>query len=535
MKPPPQSSKSSSFVKQAAFLAISAFVGRLLGFAYRLPLTDMLGDEGNAWYATGYAIYTVVLIIAAGALPTAVSKLVSERIALGQYRNAQNMLRTTLQYSTLFGIIIGVGMWFGAQFIAETVMNSPQSFYAIRALAPTLAILGAMGAFRGYFLGMKTSLPTVLSQTAEQIINVIFSLLLAFVYFDPERLHRAVAGAAAGTGIGAFAGLLVLIGLYGLVQRDFRKRMVNDLKPPFESERKQLKILLLTAMPVMVGMGIFAITTPLDQGMANVRLAASGAFTVEQIDILVGQFSGKFLLLTGLPVALAFALSTAVIPEISASNSLKDFISIREDVNTALRLGMVVCIPSAVGLAVLAGPILALLFPSHPGGGYMLQWGAVSIVLMAINQIFTGSLQGVGKVTMPLIAAFFGLLVKLPLNWFLMAVPGINVMGAVISTIVCFIVAGGLNLFFLYKSTKIMPRFGEALGKPLAASAIMGLACFGLYRGLAVIIPNALATVLTLVLGMVIYIAAMLLLRGLQSEDIQLLPLPKKMKKWLLG
>jgi stage V sporulation protein B len=524
---------ASPFVKQAAFLGMAYFVTRLLGFAYRIPLTWLWGDEGNAWYTTSYHVYAVAFIISAGALPTAVSKLVSERIALGQYRNAHGVFRTTVTFATIFGVLAAATMWFGARFIAD-LLNSPQSFYAIRALAPTLIILGAMGAFRGYFLGMKSSLPVALCITTDQIFHVAFSVILALVFFDAERMHRAVAGGAAGTGIGSLAGLFVLIGLYMLVQRDFKKRMVKDLEPPFETERGQLKVLVITSLPIMVGMGLYAIGTPMDLGMANARIAASGAFSVEEINILVGQFGGKFLLLTALPVALATALSVAVIPEISASNSIKDKKNVKESINTALRLAMTISIPSAVGLAVLADPILALLFPSHPGGGFMLQWGAISIAFMAVNQILTGSLQGVGKVTMPLIAAFFGLLVKLPLNWFLMAIPGINVMGAVISTVVCFIVAGGLNLFFLYKSTNIMPRFGGALGKPLAASAIMGLACFGLHRGMAVIMPNALATVITLILGMVIYIAAMLMMRGLRSDDILLLPLPRKARAWLM-
>ncbi|MCL2604205.1 MAG: polysaccharide biosynthesis protein [Defluviitaleaceae bacterium] len=525
---------ANPFVKQAALLGVSYFIGRLLGFAYRLPLTSKIGDEGNAWYTTSHHVYAVMLIIVAGALPTVVSKLVSERVALGQYRNAHNVFKTTMTFATILGVAMGIIMWFGARWISD-LLNSPQTFYAIRALAPTLGILGAIGTFRGYFLGMKTSMPVVLSQTAEQFFNAGFSILLAYIFFEAGRLHRSVAGAAAGTGIGALAGLLVLIFLYSLVQRDFKKRIFKDLNPPFENERGQLKIILLTALPIIAGTGLYALGTPIDQGMANARIAASGAFSFEEISILVGQFGGKFLLLSGLPVAMAIAISTAVIPEISSANSLNDKKGVGSHINTALRLAMLISIPSAVGMAVLADPILALLFPSFPEGGVLLRWGAVIVVFMAVNQILTGSLQGVGKVTMPLVAAFFALLVKIPVNYFLMAVPGINIMGAIISTIACYLVASGMNLFFLYKSTQLMPRFDEALIKPLGSSIVMGLSCWGLYRGLAVIIPNALATVLTLILGVVIYVVMMMLMRGLNSSDIAMLPLPKKAVRWLMG
>ena len=526
--------QGTPFVKQAALLGFSFLIGRLLGFGYRLPLTGLLGDEGNAWYATGYAVFTIFLILSASALPTAVSKLVSERIARGQYRNAHGMFRTTMTFSTLVGIAMALLMWFLARPIAN-LLNSPESVYAIRALAPPLAILGTMCTFRGYFLGMKSSLPVALSQTAEQIFNVGFSLWLAFLLFDPERLHRAVAGAAAGTGIGSLAALLVLVGLYALVQRDFKQRMVKDLSAPYENERRQLRLLLLTTFPIILSMGIYALGTPLDIGMSNIRLAASGAFNTEEINILVGQFNGKFLLLTGLPVALAFAISTAVIPEISASSSLNDYRTVRTNINIALRLAMVITIPSAVGLAVLANPILALLFPSHPDGGFLLQWGSISIVFLAINQIMTGSLQGIGKISMPVIAAFFGILVKIPVNHFLIAVPSINIIGAVISTILCYVVASALNIFFLHKTTGILPNFANALIKPLIAAIIMGIACAALHTGLAIILPAAAATLLSLLLGIVIYLTAMLLIKGFNENDLAVLPLPNKVHNWLVG
>jgi stage V sporulation protein B len=479
-------------------------------------------------------VYVVIVVIASGAIPTAVSKLVSERIALGQYRNAHGIFKTTMTFATAIGVVAALGLWFGARPLAG-LLNSPESFYAMRALAPSLVVLGAVGAFRGYFQGMKSMLPVALSQLADQIFNVAFSLWLAYILLDAARMHRSVAGAAAGSSIGAAAGLLVLIGLYMLVQKDFKQRMLKDLEPPYEAERKQLKALVLTSLPILIGLGLYAVGTPIDQGMANARIAFSGAFSTEEVNVLVGQFGGKFLLLTSLPVALATALSVAVIPEISASRSLNDGKSVRQNINTALRFAMIISIPSAVGLAVLANPVIRLLFPSHPEGGWMLQWGAVSVVLMALNQIMTGSLQGVGKISMPVIAALFGILVKIPINWFLMAVPGINILGAVISTILCYVVASGLNIFFLYKSTGILPDFAAAFIRPAAAAAAMGLSCFGLHRGLSVIMPAFFATTFAMLLGVGIYIAVMYMIGGLKPGDLALFPLPGWMKRWMRG
>ena len=530
MTTPDTANHQGAFVKQASIIALSMLIGRMLGFLYRLPLTGLLGDEGNAWYAMGYSVYTVVLLITAGALIPAVSKLVSERMALGQPRNAHCMFQTALKVSTMMGLVAALVLWFGARLIAG-FMHSPQAFYAIRALAPAMVLLGPLGAFRGYFMGMKTAFPMAISQVTEQIFNVGFSLLLAFLFFDAERLHRSVAGASAGTGIGVLVGLLVLIFLYSLVQRDYQKQMVKDLRGPFETERQQAKLLFAMAAPITLGMVMISITSTLDFSMANARLAYSGAFTEFEINELVGQFGGKFLLLIGLPVAMAGALAHAVTPEISASHSLQDKKAVSGSVNTALRLAMLISIPAAVGMAVMADPILALLFPSFPDGGFMLMWGAVCVVFMAINQILTAALHGVGKPFMPAIAAGVGLLIKIPINFYLMALPEINILGAVISTVVCFMVAAALNLFFLYRAVGLMPRFGEAMGKPIVAATMMGVTCVVLHAVLAMIMPGRAATVFTLVMGVLVYVTVLMIVRGLREDDLALLPLPRSLKR----
>ncbi|MCL2364032.1 MAG: polysaccharide biosynthesis protein [Defluviitaleaceae bacterium] len=534
MTAPDTAKNQGAFVKQASIIALSMLIGRVLGFIYRLPLTGLLGDEGNAWYSMGYSVYTVVLLVTAGALIPAVSKLVSERMALGQMRNAHCMFHTALKVSTIMGFAAALMLWFGARFISNIMLNSPQAFYAIRALAPAMVLLGPLGAFRGYFMGMKTAFPMAVSQVSEQIFNVGFSLFLAFLFFDAERLHRSVAGAAAGTGIGVLVGLVVLIFLYSLVQRDYQRQMVKDLSRPLETERQQAKILFAMAAPITLSMVMLALTSPLDFSMANARLAYSGVFNEFEISELVGQFGGKFILLTGLPVAMAGALSHAVTPEISASHSLQDKQAVCGSVNTALRLAMLISIPAAVGLAVMADPILALLFPSFPDGGFMLMWGAACVVFMAINQILTATLFGVGKPYMPVVAAGVGLLVKIPINHYLMAVPEINILGAVISTIVCFIVAALLNLFFLYRATGLMPRFGEAMGKPLVATTLMGVTCFVLHAVLAMIMPGRAATVFTLILGVLVYVTVLMIVRGVREEDAALLPIPKSLKRRII-
>ena len=555
-------------MKQAALLAAASLFVRFLGFAYRVPITNLIGDEGNAFYAIAFSVYTFALVISSAALPAAISKLVSERVAKGQYRNAHEIFRTAMIFAVIVSTFAGLVIGFGAAHIVEFFEFAEETILAIRILSPTLVVVSVLAVFRGYFQGMKTTMPTALSQVVEQIFNVVFTIWLAFLFFDVDDLRHSVAGMAAGTGIGAVAAVFVVIGLYVLVAGDYRRRIIAEINiksankissadynsgidgseeeqpmaqreakkvktilDNFESRSAQLWAIIRTASPILIGMGIFSAASFIDISMATARLDASGIFTVEEANVMIGQFTGKFVLITTLPVALSLALSSAVIPEISSSKACLDMKAIQHKTNMALRLSMAVSIPSAVGLAVLADQILLLLFPSQPDGGWLLRFGAVSIIFMALVNILTGVLQGIGKVGTPVIGAFFGLLVKISINYYLIAVPEINILGAVISTIVCYMLAAGLNIFFLYRYTGIVPSLIGAFGKPIIASAAMGMMAFGVYQIGSFILPNAVATLLAIILSALTYLVFMLLIKGFQPSDLNAIPMPAKLRR----
>jgi stage V sporulation protein B len=267
--------------------------------------------------------------------------------------------------------------------------------------------------------------------------------------------------------------------------------------------------------------------------MANSRIYESGAFTQYEVNDLIGMFLGKFILLTTLPVSLSMALSSAVIPEITSAHVTLDKSAVKEKTNTALRLSMILTIPSAVGLAVLADPIIALIFPLAPEGGWLLRYGAISIVFLAIVHIITGVLQGVGHVRLPVIGVFFGVLIKYPLNYYLMAIPSINILGAVISTIVCFFVAAVINVFLLWRFTGIFPDFKGALIKPAIAALGMGLVAFTAFNLLYLLTSNFIATMGALLLSVLSYVFFMVLIKGFGKDDLQAMPLPSRLRRWL--
>ena len=518
----------SSFVKQAAILAAATLFARFIGFLYRVPLTNLIGDEGNALYGVGFQFYLFLLVLSSAGLPSAVSKMVSERMAKGQYLSAHGVFKSAMIVAITFGAVGSLLLWVMAGHFALW-FGYPGSVYAIRAIAPAVLIVAVMAVFRGYFQGMNNSVPTALSQVAEQFFNAVFKVWLAFIFI--EQIEFAAAGATFGTVIGAFIGLLTLLGIYRLLSRKIKIRMRRDTTGITEKPGAVIKEVVSTAFPIILGAAIYSIANFIDMAMVSHRMAASGAFTQCEIDTLYGQLTGKFIVLTTLPVSISTALSIAVLPSIAGSTVTHDRKAVAEKVKHAMRLSSLISIPSAVGLSVMAGPILLLLFPNYPEGAILLQAGAVSVIFLSLVQVATGALQGIGKIMVPVIAAGAGALVKIPLNYVLIAMPEINVVGAVISTVVCYFLAAVINISCLKKFTGIKIDWTGVFIKPLAAALMMGLTCFiSYYVIMAVLFDcNTIATLFSVGMGMAMYLAILVLLGGLNKGDVRRLPLLRKL------
>jgi len=524
---------SKTFVKQAAILAFAGILVRILGFLYRLPLTGMIGDEGNGIYSAGFYLYNMFLVMSSAGLPAAISKMVSEKIALGQYSNAKKIFNVSLLIASTAGLICSIVMFFGARKFCY-IIQSPRSYYSILTLSPTIFIVAVMSVFRGYFQGMNTTVPTALSQVIEQIFNAVFSVYLAWVLVG-YGIEFGAAGGTAGTGIGALAGLLFIIGIFIKNRQNINKEFSADKgNYKIESNTEIAFNIIKISVPIIAGTAIFSMTNLIDMKMVNSRLAASGAFTPKQIDALYGQLTGKYVTLSTLPVSISTALATAVLPSIASSVVKKDHAAVQSKISTTLRLTMIISIPAAVGMGVLSRQILSLLFPGYPDGAMLLTIGSISIIFLALSQIATGILQGIGKIKTPAINAFIGSILKIPVNYFLIVIPQINVSGAVISTTVCYIVASVLNLRVLVKSTDVKLDYNTILIKPTIASLIMGAGCYAIYKILFILIPsNTICTLIAIIAAVFIYFFSMAVIRGFIREDLQQMPMGGKLIKFL--
>jgi stage V sporulation protein B len=296
-----------------------------------------------------------------------------------------------------------------------------------------------------------------------------------------------------------------------------------------EGDKKILIELAKTAFPIIIGTAIFSFTNLIDARMVMDRLVNGVGMTYETAKSLYGQLAGKYVVLTTLPVAISTALATAAIPNIAASAVLNEKRAVARKINTSLRLAMIISIPAAVGIGVLGNQIIALLFPSHPDGGELLIIGAVSIVFLALAQISTGMLQAIGKVNIPAIAAIIGVSVKIPLNYVLIGSAGLNIRGAVISTIACYVVASSIDVIALWRITKVKLDIAGFLLKPSICAVLMGMVCYVSYYFLYFIIPNnTLCALVSIVMGLISYFVFMLYIKGFDKMDLALVPMGER-------
>lgn len=515
--------RKNSFVRQAAILAAASFIVRFLGFIYRVLLTGMIGDKGNGIYASGYYLYTFFLIVSSAGLPAAISKMVSERIEKKQYRNAHNVFRVSLLVAGAGGLVCSLTLFFGADFITKS-LNTEDSYYTLLTLSPTIFIVAVMAVFRGYFQGLNTTVPTAISQIIEQLFNAVFSVYLAYLLVG-YGVEFGAAGGTAGTGIGALAGLLFIMLTYFLIKPSIYRKIKFSDSGKYERKKDLAIKLMKIAFPIIIGTAIMSITNLADMTMVVSRLLDSGAYIKEEANVLYGQLTGKYVVLTTLPVSIATAMATATVPNLAASVAIKDTVMVKRKVDLALRITMIISIPAAIGIGVLGEQILMLLFRQNSEGGILLQVGSVAIIFLALAQIATGALQGIGKVHIPAITAGVGATIKILLNYFLIVDPRFNVLGAVISTIACYIAVSGLNFYFLMKYTGVKPDMANIFIKPVISSLVMGLACYSSYYVIYFIMPsNAIATIGAIIFGIIVYFIFLLFLRGLQREDILLMP-----------
>lgn len=532
----PEKKAGSNFIIQGSILAIAGIIVRLIGMLYRIPLANYIGDEGNGYYSAAYNIYSIMLILSSYSLPVAVSKMVSARLARGQYRNARKILRAALFYATIVGGVGFCALWFGSGFFAEHVIKMPYSAYALKVLAPTVWVMAYLGVLRGFFQGHSTMVPTAVSQIFEQIVNAVISLLAAKSLFDLGVKSNLVygsteysyafgaAGGALGTGAGALTALILFVGLYLMYRPKMKRRIRKEQGTSAESYGIITSTLFLTVVPIIVSSSLYNSSTVIDNVLFGQIMTGLGE--AKQIASQWGIYSGKYHLLFNIPVAVANSLSSSLIPALSRAVVEKDRKQTLNRIASAIRFSMIIAIPSAVGLAVLAAPISNLLFPGRDNTDLikMTCYGSSAVVVYSLSTVTNAVLQGINRMKTPIRNAGISLVLHtvilfVMLRYLHMGIYGVLYANILFALFICILNARAIARFKRYRQ-----EVKKTFLIPMVASAVMGAAAFGVYRAAYSIFGNLISTGISVLVAVAVYFVLLILLKGVDAQELRSMP-----------
>ncbi len=543
-----QKTNRRSFMDNVAVILVSQIIVKLFGMIYRIVITniDGFGDEGLGFYTVGFQIYTLLLAISSVGIPNAVSKMTSERIAIGDRRGAHKIFRTALVLFSLIGIAAAAALFFGADLFARYAIKIEGSQYVMRALSPSLFFVCVSSVIRGYFTGMKNMRATSNSQVIEQILKCI--LTIVFVYASVGLAPEIMASwANFATSVATVLSLLYLVYFYYKRKSGIDEKIRNsDGEELSVSGRRLMLSILMLSIPISLGSIITAVNRVIDTATVSRGIEAAFASlipphgsaeavvnpTAEQLTKEVARLSGllsKSDILYNMPLAVNFAFATVLVPYVASALKVKNYSEAAEKINYSLLVSILIILPCAIGLIVLAQPVYNIIYFSAPEGYDLLRLVSVSLIFAALAQTMTGSLQGIGKVYVPAISLLFGCAAKIILNILLIRIPQINIYGAAISSIACQFISCAICFVVLKRNCKLKIPPAKFIVKPLASGAVMGASALSAYKLIMTalgtgFIANLAATIIAIAVAAAVYFLMVFALKILSPDEVKQLP-----------
>lgn len=529
--------KESNFVVQGSILAVAGIIVRLIGMLYRIPMTNIIGDEGMGYYSTAFNVYNIMLILSSYSLPLAVSKMVAARIARGQYRNMSRVLCASLVYATIAGGLACFITWNFADFFAGTLFNAPLCSYALRTLAPTIWIMAYLGVLRGFFQGHGTMVPTALSQIFEQIVNAIISVVAAGVLFkvglDSNKVYETTgypeafgaAGGTIGTGSGALAAFLFMLLLFFLFRPTLKKRIRKDKNGMVESYGQISKILFLTVVPVIISSSVYNINGVIDNGIMAHGMESLGQG--KEFLVLWGIYNNKYMLLVHVPLAIANSLASSLIPSLSGAMAREDMAAVRAKTGLAIRFAMMIAIPSAVGLTVLAAPVTNLLFRGgeNTEAIRMLIIGSVAVVFLSLSTVTNAILQGINRMNVPVRNALIALMLHVVALYVMLMFCRMGIYSMVFSNILFALFICLLNAVAIRRAIRYRQEMVKTFVIPAVSAALMGVVTYFTYRGVTLVLhSNLMGTLISVMVAVVVYAVLLIRLHGIEASELKSMP-----------
>lgn len=528
-----QQKKKDSFVLQAGILAAAGIIVKIIGLIYRSPLTSIIGLEGNGYYSSAINIYTIILLVSSYSIPSAISKVIAQRLAYKEYRNAQRVFQCALIYVLVVGGAASLFTFFAAPLL---VSDMPNSIPVLRVFAPTIFFSGLLGVFRGYFQAHGSMVHTSISQILEQILNAVISILAAYLLIgmvkNESETTQAVygaAGSALGTGAGVLTALVFMVGMYYLNGDMIRKRVKRDHTGHQESYQEIFKVIITTVTPFILSTFIYNCSTVVNMKIYNNIMIDVKGLEESVAAIQYGIFATQAISIVNIPIALASAMSSASLPGVSATFAMHREKETRHKVSQATRMTMLLAIPSAVGLAVLSKPVVQFIYPQKEAldtASGLLRVLAVTVVLYGLSTLTNSVLQGIGKVNIPVIHAAIALAVQVALligllfytDWGLYALAAANI---AYSLIMCVLNHAAVKKYLGYREDIVKTYL-----LPILASVWMGAAAYGVYTGVYYLIGLNRISVM-MALGVAVFLYFVLIIRMGAVNEVELKAFPK--------
>lgn len=545
--------RNNNLLVQASILAIAGIVSRIIGLLYRGPLHSVIGDLGLGYYQSAYTYYTIVLLISSYSIPSAISKVISQKIAVHEYRNAHQLFQCAFIYVLLIGGIGSIFLFFGAGiFVKEDAIP------VLRVFAPTILIYGMLGVLRGYFQSYRSMVQTSVSQIIEQLINAIFSVAVAYFMIsnamgtmdipvdEDAQKTRAIWGAmgsAVGTGAGVLFALFFMLFAYGRIRKKIRTAIENDRNPSRDSYKHTFKLIISTVTPFILSTAIYNLSSSVNtQIFIEFYPKIKGLDSIE-ITTVWGIFSGQALTISNIPIAFASAMASAMLPSIATLIALNKMDESKKKIGESVKTTMFISIPCAVGMFTLAEPIINLLFTNTSDvlsfASKILMALSISVIFYALSTLNSSILQGIEKVNAPIINAGIALVLQTVVAFLLLLYTDLGIYSIVIANIFYSGIMCVLNQRAVSKALGYKQEYTKTFVVPTCSAAVMGIVIRVFYEFLYLHLKNMkLAVIPTILLGILIYFFMLFILKGITEEDVKKMPkgeiilrLLKKFKK----
>ena len=542
-----------SIMVQASALVIAGFVSRIIGLLYRSPLYGVIGKLGFGYYSTAYNFYTIVLLISSYSIPGAISKVIAQKLALKEYRNAHRVFLCSLGYVIVVGGAASLFLFFGAGLLV-----SEETIPVLRTLAPTIFIYGILGVLRGYFQAHRSMVQTSISQILEQIANAVISVGAAYLLIrhvmgtmeipanEADQVKRATYGAmgsAMGTGAGVLVALLFMALVYALNRRIIHKRIARDRHTHVESYGDILKMITMVVTPFILNTAVF-----------NLRLTVNNEIYTKFFPDVIGVDSVKVhadwgvfstaQTIADIPIALATAIGTSIIPAMAQLVASGDYDSVKGKIGAAIKSTMVLSVPCAMGIFALGKPMTGLLFPSTlpedlQMAGRVLMALALSIVFCELSTLNSNVLQGIGKVNAPMINSCVALVIQTIVAVVLVFFTKLDVYGIAIANTLYYIIVSTLNQLSVRRSLGYKQEMKKTFLIPTLAALVMGVVAWGVYELLYLLTDSMRISVLPAILVAIpVYFVLLILFKGITEEELRNFPkgylLVKVAKRFML-